>query len=105
MGVTGLVMRRIHVRETDTRVKVASGETIVIGGLVTSDKRTVIGKVPLLGDIPLVGFFFRRKEDKLHRLNLLIFLTPTIVDVPPLKEEEIKRLEEAEKILRREGDL
>ena len=67
------------VREAQTTVSVRDKATIVIGGLIQDDKTEVIHKVPLLGDIPLLGLLFQRKEDTVERRNLLIFITPTIV--------------------------
>lgn len=54
-------------------------EIIVTGGLVRDDLEEVVKKVPLLGDIPLLGVLFRAKEEKITKRNLLLFLQPTIV--------------------------
>lgn len=54
-------------------------EIIVTGGLVRDDVEEVVSKVPLLGDIPLLGALFRAKSQKLTKRNLLLFLQPTIV--------------------------
>ena len=55
------------------------GEIIVTGGLVRDDLEEVVKKVPLLGDIPLLGALFRAKEEKITKRNLLLFLQPTII--------------------------
>lgn len=55
------------------------GEIIVTGGLVRDDVQKVVNKVPLLGDIPLLGVLFRAKSEQLTKRNLLLFLQPTIV--------------------------
>ena len=68
----------IDIRETSTQVRIKNGETIVIGGLITSKKTDTEHKVPLLGDLPLLGYFFKRKETTEQRAELVIFLTPRI---------------------------
>ncbi len=69
----------IDIRTTTTRVIVRSGETLVIGGLITSDTIEVVNKVPLLGDLPLLGVLFRHKSTSVKTKDLMIFITPTIV--------------------------
>ncbi|MHC4536539.1 MAG: type II secretion system secretin GspD [Planctomycetota bacterium] len=66
-------------REAETIVSMNSGSTVVIGGLIRDDKTTIEKKVPLIGDIPLVGGLFKFKKDQLQKTNLLFFITPHIV--------------------------
>ena len=66
-------------REITSKVTVRDQRTIVIGGLIRDDSTVIEKKVPLLGDIPLVGLLFRKKSKQRIRTNLLIFLTPHIV--------------------------
>jgi type II secretory pathway component HofQ len=68
----------VDIREANTLVQIKNGETIVIGGLITSKKTDTEHKVPLLGDLPLLGYFFKRKEKTEQRAELVIFLTPRI---------------------------
>jgi MSHA biogenesis protein MshL len=68
----------IDIRETSTQVRMKNGETVVIGGLITSKKSDSEHKVPILGDIPLLGYLFKRKEKTEHRAELVILLTPRI---------------------------
>lgn len=68
----------LEIRETSTRVRVSNGETIVIGGLITSKKTNSEDKVPILGDIPIIGYFFKRTQKLEQRSELVIFLTPRI---------------------------
>ncbi len=68
----------IDIRETNTMVRIKNGETIVIGGLITSKKTDSENKVPILGDVPLLGYLFKRKEKTEQRAELVIFLTPRI---------------------------
>ncbi len=66
-------------REVSTTITVPDQATVVISGLIREDTIHVVEKVPLLGDIPLIGFFFRSKREQKQRTNLLIFVTPHIV--------------------------
>ncbi len=68
----------IDIRETSTQVRIKNGETVVIGGLITSKKTDTEHKVPLLGDLPLLGYFFKRREKTEERAELVILLTPRI---------------------------
>ena len=66
-------------REVDTTVTIPDRATVVISGLMREDRQQTVSKVPLLGDIPLLGALFRRNVDRTQRTNLLIFVTPHIV--------------------------
>jgi general secretion pathway protein D len=57
----------------------ADQETIVLGGLISDDIVETESKVPLLGDIPLLGWLFKSKSTKHVKRNLMVFLRPTIV--------------------------
>ncbi|HAT73345.1 MAG TPA: hypothetical protein DCS63_11080 [Elusimicrobia bacterium] len=70
----------IDTRQADTNVIVRNGETIVIGGLITDTQSNTVYKVPLLGDIPLIGWLFRKKSVLRSRMELLIFVTPRIME-------------------------
>lgn len=63
-------------REAQTVVSMESGSTVVIGGLIRDDKTIIQKKVPLLGDIPVVGSLFKYRKDSLQKTNLLLFITP-----------------------------
>ena len=67
-------------RSTNSKVSVQDGQTIVIGGLMQDDDTTVVKKVPLLGDIPLLGELFTSREIQKQKTELLIFLTPYVAD-------------------------
>ncbi len=69
----------INSRNAETEVLVRDGETIVIGGLIDESMREAATKVPLLGDIPVLGTFFRSTSDSKRRTELLIFVTPHII--------------------------
>ena len=57
-------------------VSMESGSTVVIGGLIRDDKTIIEKKVPLLGDIPVLGKLFKFRKDSLQKTNLLLFITP-----------------------------
>lgn len=69
-----------EVRSTKSIVKVRDGETVVLGGLIHTDKVVTTAKLPILGDIPILGMLFRHKnQTKDVDRELLIFITPHIV--------------------------
>ena len=67
-------------RSVETTVVVSDGQNVVIGGLIRDDLNDVESKVPLLGDIPLLGWLFKYKTKQKTKTNLLVFLTPHIID-------------------------
>lgn len=77
---TGKTYPIVLSRDIVTRVNVPSGQTVAIGGLVEDRKSKVEIKVPILGDIPLLGLLFRHTEDAVSKNNLIILITPTILD-------------------------
>jgi hypothetical protein len=89
-------------RSAETHVSVKSNQTIVIGGLMQEVETESETKVPILGDIPLIGFFFRNKAKTKRKTNLLIFLTPHVIDDPSDLQEvyRIKMLQRQEFIRR-----
>ncbi len=66
-------------RNAQTSVVVADSDTVVLGGLVRDKQSDQVSKVPILGDIPLLGWLFRSKSSISEKTNLLIFITPQIV--------------------------
>ena len=68
------------IRRMDTLVTIPSGNTLVMGGLVGDTKTRGYSKVPLLGDIPFIGKAFSKESKARNKNNLIIFITPTIVD-------------------------
>ncbi|MCL1143544.1 type IV pilus secretin PilQ [Shewanella gaetbuli] len=69
----------IDTQRIGTQVLVDNGETIVLGGIYQQNLISRVSKVPVLGDIPLVGFLFRNTTDSNERQELLIFVTPKII--------------------------
>jgi len=81
------------IRKLETRVIIPSGNTLVLGGLIADDLRNQNTKIPILGDIPVLGYAFRSEAKQRSKANLLIFITPTIVqdeDFMPTKSEFLK---------------
>lgn len=90
----------ISVRETDTLVRVREGETIVIAGMMQDRTTTNNAKIPVLGDVPVVGNLFKRTETRRSKTDLVILLTPTIMgplQVPDATARELRRLDTAQK--------
>jgi general secretion pathway protein D len=67
-------------RSASTKVIIPSGKTVVIGGLISNDDTKTENRIPILGSIPVIGYLFRHTVTKKVKKELLIFLTPTIVD-------------------------
>ncbi len=66
-------------REIETTVRVNDGDIVVLGGLIQQDESVSVDKVPLLGDIPILGRAFRSDKKSVSKTNLMIFLRPTIL--------------------------
>jgi type II secretory pathway component GspD/PulD (secretin) len=71
----------LSTRSADTTVRVTDGETIAIGGLTLNQEQQTNRKIPLLGDLPLVGGLFRSKSRNVVQTELVVFVTPRIL--PP----------------------
>jgi type IV pilus assembly protein PilQ len=72
----------IDTKSLSSEVTVESGGTVIIGGIFQTTEREDEVKVPLLGDIPLIGHLFRHKSKLQDKTELLVFLTPTVIDKP-----------------------
>jgi type II secretory pathway component GspD/PulD (secretin) len=80
LGTTSNPQSDVEVRSTKSIVKVKDGETVILGGLIHQDQGIVTKKLPILGDIPLVGMCFRHKEQTVgQERELIVFITPRIV--------------------------
>jgi general secretion pathway protein D len=79
--ITGqLPLPRSRVRQVVTSCTVWDGQTVVLGGLITENVQRQKDKVPVLGDLPAVGRLFRSEQNITQRKNLVVFVTPTIID-------------------------
>lgn len=77
-GATGIDVS-FNKREIKTTVMAESGQTIVLGGLIDEDVQESVSKVPLLGDIPIIGNLFKSTSNTKRKRNLMVFIRPTIV--------------------------
>jgi len=80
---SGASVPSIDTREIETTVLVSNGDTVVLGGIFQDERASNEEKVPWLGDIPGVGSLFRRRANSTQKRELLIFVTPTIVEERP----------------------
>jgi general secretion pathway protein D len=74
------VLPHFTVRQVVSTVNVWDGQTVVLGGLLSETITTIKDQVPMLGDLPLVGRFFRSESKNTAKKNLLIFVTPKLID-------------------------
>ena len=69
----------IDTKQISTEVLVENGGTVGLGGIFTQDESSTVTKVPFLGDIPILGFFFRQDLRSNNKTELLIFVTPRVI--------------------------
>jgi type IV pilus assembly protein PilQ len=77
---TGGLIPSIDTREVQTQVLVGNGETVVLGGVYQQTQSYSVTKVPLLGDLPLLGYLFRTNQKVNNKRELLIFVSPKILN-------------------------
>jgi general secretion pathway protein D len=87
-------------RATKTVVSVKDGQTVVISGIMGDSTEKAVYKVPLLGDIPILGWLFKSKSDTRDKTNLYVFITPHVIDnqgqevaIKKKKQEQIETFE------------
>lgn len=78
-------------RSADTTVRLQNGETIIIGGLIGSEESRVLAKIPFLGDLPILGAFFKSVKRTNQKNEVMIFLTAHIVSPEKLKEKSAEK--------------
>lgn len=103
-GFTDFNAPIVNQRQADTTVSVRDGETIILGGIIRNNVTSTVKKIPLLGDIPLLGNLFRSTQKGNVKTELLVFLTPRIVKDPEearkLRDDEFKRMsKESQKVI------
>lgn len=82
-------------RLAKTTVIAQNGQTITLGGLIKDKKTNTTDKVPLFGDIPLVGYMFRKTDVRKEKVNLILFMTPHVIRSPSdLSKISVKKNEE-----------
>ncbi|MGB8295136.1 MAG: type II secretion system secretin GspD, partial [Polyangia bacterium] len=93
-------------RSTKTTVVARDQQTIVIGGLMSDRASETITKVPILGDIPVIGFFFRSTTKDLKKTNILIAITPYVIsDLSDLRRVAEKKMRERREFIERYSTL
>jgi general secretion pathway protein D len=89
-------------REATTTVMVKDRHTIVLGGLMQDNDTVTVGKVPFLGDIPVIGWAFKHETTSRKKTNLLLFITPIIAtNVAEAAELTLEKKEQADILLRK----
>jgi len=83
-------------RQADTKLLVKHGRTVVLGGLRKKEVTKQVNKIPLLGDLPLAGSLFRFTGEDTINSELLVFITPWIIEEPDMSEAEAKSYQETE---------
>ena len=78
-SATGGQVPSIDTRSITTQVLVNDGQTVVLGGIMETERRTADNKVPWLGDIPVLGYLFKNRTTTNNKAELLIFVTPKIL--------------------------
>jgi pilus assembly protein CpaC len=79
LAIGGVPVPAISTRRADTTVELGDGESFIIGGLVSRTTASNVDKVPLLGDIPVLGSFFRQNRYSMSEKELVILVTPRLV--------------------------
>ena len=78
-SATGGFVPSIDTRSVITQVLVDDAETVVLGGIFETEERETVNKVPVLGDVPVLGYLFRSTVTVNNQAELLIFVTPKIL--------------------------
>lgn len=79
LSIDGIPVPAISTRRADTAVELGDGESFIIGGLVSRTTLSNASKVPLLGDIPIIGLLFKQQSYKMNEKELVIMVTPHLV--------------------------
>jgi general secretion pathway protein D len=104
----GLAVQQLGIatikRTSTTSILVEDGQTAVIGGLMRTRSSLSRAKVPILGDIPVLGFLFRSSQKRVQKSNLLIFITPKIIwSAGEIEDIKSKKIQENIKMRKDEG--
>ncbi len=88
-SVTGLPSETTS--EVTTNILVKNGDTVVIGGMIEERDSSTVAQVPLLGSIPLIGWLFKKEETNTRRVEIIILITPKIID-PYSQDDEAEEM-------------
>ena len=89
-----LPLANSSIRETDTMIKAASGDVVVIGGLMSSSTTENTSKVPLLGSIPYLGELFTNRQESVEKTELIILIKPVVVEGKGTWRNQLKKSKE-----------
>lgn len=93
-------------RKISNTVLAQDGQTVVLGGLISTNKTDTVKKVPLLGDIPILGWLFKSTSHDEIKTNLLVFITPTIIkEISDLSSVTLTNQQQMETIRVEAGDI
>ncbi|HEX7596843.1 MAG TPA: type II secretion system secretin GspD [Polyangia bacterium] len=93
-------------RSTKTTVVARDQQTVVIGGLMQDRAQDTVSKVPILGDIPVLGFFFRSSERMMKKTNIIVAITPYVIsDLADLRRVAEKKMRERREFIERYSSL
>jgi general secretion pathway protein D len=91
----------VNKRDTQSTISIKDGNTVVLGGIIENSANNTTNKIPLLGDIPLIGELFRSATKQNEKTELLVFLTPKVVvrpsDADAIKDQTIAQATAADK--------
>jgi Flp pilus assembly secretin CpaC len=82
----------LNTRKMGADVAVQSGETVVLGGLAQNQVTIAQTKVPILGSIPLIGWLFRSEKEENTRTEIIVFLTPRVINTPAQVEDDARKV-------------
>ncbi|MFA5496284.1 MAG: type II and III secretion system protein family protein [Porticoccaceae bacterium] len=114
ISIAGTTVPALNVRRTDTNISLASGESFVISGLISASNVGAVNKLPGLGDIPVLGAFFRSSRIDREERELLMIVTPHLVQplavdarLPDLPGEQLRRYDPSvfEQLFLESGDF
>ncbi len=90
-----------NTRSTETSVIVQNEDTVVLSGLIREQSQETVRKVPILGDIPILGWLFKNSATQMRKTNLLVFITPSIIkQYDSIRKILTDRLEEREEFVK-----
>jgi pilus assembly protein CpaC len=96
----GFVIPALSTRKAKTSVQLRDGQTFSIAGLISNETAEVVSKIPVLGDIPILGYLFKSKNFRERQTELVVLITPNVVsgdapvpEIPQFQEQFRKELE------------
>jgi general secretion pathway protein D len=87
-----IALPRVSSSTIATQVLLRSGQTAVLGGLVTDTLSETVTQVPLLGDIPLLGWLFKHRASNKIKTSLIVFVTPRVIRSPEEVQDSVRRM-------------